>query len=107
MTKHSGGVGAYFRSHLSSILSQWKEGSHDFYLWIQVNRVVAPDLFVYMVYVAPVDSKHESESLFENLTTNIAKVQTLGGIVLLGGDFNARIAVLPNTIDINNLCELL
>jgi hypothetical protein len=41
------------------------------------------------------------------LATNIVEVQTLGGIVLLGGDFNARIAMLPNTINIKNLCELL
>jgi hypothetical protein len=60
-----------------------------------------------MVYVALVSSKHESESLFQNLVTNITEVQTLGGIILLGGDFNALIAVLPNTIDISDLCELL
>jgi hypothetical protein len=41
------------------------------------------------VCVAPIGSKHENESLFQNLVTNIAKVQTLGGIVLLGRDFNA------------------
>ncbi len=27
--------------------------------------------------------------------------------MLLGGDFNARITALLNTIDINDLCELL
>ncbi len=32
--KHCGGVVAYFRSHLSPNLSQWKEGSHDSYLWL-------------------------------------------------------------------------
>jgi hypothetical protein len=37
----------------------------------------------------------------------IAEVQTLGGIVLLGGDFNACIAALPDTIDTSDLCELL
>ncbi len=60
-----------------------------------------------MVYVAPVGSKHENESLFQNLATNIAKVQTLGGIILLGGDFNVHTTVLLNTIDSNDLCELL
>jgi sulfur relay (sulfurtransferase) DsrF/TusC family protein len=64
-------------------------------------------LFVYVVYVAPVGSKHENESLFQNLAIDIAKVQTLGGIILLGGDFNARTTALPNTIDTSNLCELL
>jgi hypothetical protein len=105
--KHSGGVIAYFRSHLSPNLSQWKEGNHDSYLWLRVNMSVAPDLFVCMVYVAPIGSKHESESLFQNLARDIIKVQTLGGIVLMGGDFNARTAALSNTIDINDLCELL
>ncbi len=62
--KHSGGVVAYFCSHLSPNLSQWKEGSHDSYLWLRVNMSVALDLFVCVVYVAPVGSKHESESLF-------------------------------------------
>jgi hypothetical protein len=61
--KHSEGVVAYFRSHLSPNLSQWKEGSHDSYLWLCVSRGVAFDLFVYEVYVTPISSKHESESL--------------------------------------------
>jgi hypothetical protein len=33
-----------------------------------------------MVYVAPIGSKHENESLFQNLVSDIAEVQTLGGI---------------------------
>jgi hypothetical protein len=53
------------------------------------------------VYVAPVGSKHESESLFQNLATDIAEVQTLGGIILLGEDFNAYTTTLPDTIDTN------
>ncbi len=105
--KHSGGVVAYFRSHVNLNLSQWKEGSHDSYLWLRVNRGVAPDLFVYVVCVAPVGSKHESESLFQNLVGDIAEVQTLGGIILMGGDFNARTVALSDTIDISDLCELL
>jgi hypothetical protein len=59
-----------------------------------------------MVYVTPVGSKHENESLFQNLAIDIIEVQTLGGIILLGGDFNAHTIVLPDTIDTNNLCEL-
>jgi hypothetical protein len=74
---------------------------------LQVNRGVAPNLFVCVVYIAPVGSKHEIESLFQNLEVDIVEVQTLGGIVLLGGDFNVRIVVLPNTIDTSDLCELL
>jgi endonuclease/exonuclease/phosphatase (EEP) superfamily protein YafD len=60
-----------------------------------------------VVYAAPVGSKHESESLFQNLARDIAEVQTLGGIILMGGDFNARTTTLLDTIDISNLCELL
>jgi hypothetical protein len=59
------------------------------------------------VYVAPIGSKHENESLFQNLVAHIVEVQTLGGIVLLGGDFNARTAALPDTLDTIDLCELL
>jgi hypothetical protein len=66
-----------------------------------------PDLFVCVVYIAPVGSKHENESLFQNLTGDIVEVQTLGGIVLMGRDFNARTAPLSDTIDISDLCELL
>jgi len=105
--KHNGGVVGYFRSHLSPNLSWWKERSHDSYIWLQVSMGVAPNLFVCVVYVAPVGSKHNSEYLFQNLTTNIAEVQNLGGIVLLGGDFNVCIAALLDTIDIDDLCELL
>jgi hypothetical protein len=105
--KHSGGVVVYFHNHLNPNLSQWKEGSHDYYLWIRVSRGVVLNLFVCMMYVAPVGSKHDNESLFQNLTTDIVEVQTLGRIVLLGEDFNARTVMLPNTINTSNLCELL
>jgi hypothetical protein len=44
--------------------------------------------------------------LFQNLAGNIVEVQTLGGIVLLGGDFNACTTALPNTIDTSGFCEL-
>jgi hypothetical protein len=59
------------------------------------------------VYAALVNFKHKIKSLFQNLAANITKVQTLGGIVLLGGDFNVRTTTLPYAIDINDLCELL
>jgi len=88
-------------------LSQWKEGSHDSYLWIWVSRGVALDSFVCVVYVALVSSKHENESLFQNLAANIVEVQTLGGIVLLGRDFNVHTTSLPDTINNSDLCELL
>jgi hypothetical protein len=83
------------------------EGNNDFYLWLWINRGAALDLFVCVVYIAPVNSKHERKSLFQNLIVDIAEVQTLGGIVLLGRNFNARTATLLDTIDTNNLCELL
>jgi hypothetical protein len=105
--KHSGGVAIYFHSHLNPNLSQWKEGSHNSYLWLRVNKDVAPNLFVCVVYIAPVGSKHESKSLFQNLVADIVEVRTLGGIILLGGDFNVRTTMLPNTIDASDLCELL
>jgi hypothetical protein len=66
-----------------------------------------PDLFVYVVYAAPIGSKHESKSLFQNMVANIIKIHILGGIRFLGGDFNVRIATLLNTIDTNAICELL
>jgi hypothetical protein len=59
------------------------------------------------VYIALIGSKHESKSLFQNLATDIIEVQTLRGIILLGGDFNARTVALPDTIDTSDLCELL
>jgi len=59
------------------------------------------------MYVAPIGSKHENESLFQNLVADITEVQTLGGIVLLGGDFNACTTSLPNTLDTSDLWELL
>jgi hypothetical protein len=67
-------VVVYFPNHLSPNLSQWKEGNHDYYLWLQVNKGAAPNLFVCVVYVALVGSKHESESLFQNLALDIVEV---------------------------------
>jgi hypothetical protein len=60
-----------------------------------------------VVYAALVGSKHENKSLFQNLVVDIVEVQTLGGIVQLGRDFNVHTATLLNTIDTSNLCELL
>jgi hypothetical protein len=40
------------------------------------------------------------------LVIDFAEVQTLGGIVLLGRDFNARTAALPDTIDTSDLYKL-
>ncbi len=65
------------------------------------------NLFVCVVYPALICSKHKSKSLFQNLVANIAEGQILRGMVLLGGDFNARTTVLPNTIDTSDLCEML
>jgi hypothetical protein len=67
----------------------------------------ALDLFFCVVYATPIGSKHKNESLFQNLATNIIEVQTLGGIILLGGDFNACTTMLLDTIDTTDLCELL
>jgi hypothetical protein len=105
--KQSGGAVAYFCSHLSPNLSQWKEGSHDSYLWLRVSRGAAPDLFVCVVYATPVGSKHESKSLFQNLAVDIVEVQIIGSIILLGGDFNTGTTTLPDTIDTSDLCEWL
>ncbi len=60
-----------------------------------------------MVYIALVGSKHKNKSLFQKLVTNIVEVQTLRGIVLLVRDFNSHTITLLDTIDINDLCELL
>jgi hypothetical protein len=105
--KHSGGVIVYFRNHLSPNLTQWKKGSHNYYLWLWVNKGAALDLFICVVYVALVGTKHKSESLFQNLVGDIIEVQTLRGIVLLRGEFNAHTTTLLDTIDTNNLCKLL
>jgi len=105
--KHSRGVVPYFHSHLNPNISQWKEGSHDSYLWLWVSKGATRDLFVCLVYITPVGSKHENESLFQNLSTDIAEIQTLRGIVLLGWHFNVRTTTLLNTNDTNKLCELL
>jgi hypothetical protein len=68
---------------------------------LRVSRGAAPDLFVCVVYIAPIGSKHENESLFQNLVIDIVKVQTLGGIILLGGDFHARTTTLLDTNFVN------
>jgi hypothetical protein len=46
-------------------------------IWVELGtweRVTAPDFFVCVVYVAPVGSKHKSESLLQNLVANIFEV---------------------------------
>jgi hypothetical protein len=85
--KHSEGVVAYFCTHFIPNLSQWKEGSHDSYLWLWVSRGDAFDLFACVVYIIPIGSKHESKSLFQNLAVNIVEVQTLRGHSTIGRGF--------------------
>ncbi len=60
-----------------------------------------------MVYTALIGSKHKSESLFQNLAVDIVEAQILGGIILLGGDFNVYTTTLLDTIDNNDICDLL
>jgi len=69
--KGGGGVAAYFHSHLNLNLSQWKEGIHNSYLLLRVNKGATLDLFVCMVYVTLVGFEHKSESLFQNLAVDI------------------------------------
>ncbi len=48
---------------------------------------VALDLFVCVVYVAPIGSKHKSKSLFQNLVVHIVEVQTFKGHSIIGRGF--------------------
>jgi hypothetical protein len=68
---------------------------------------VTTNLFVFVVYAVSVGSKHKNKSLFQYLVVDKAEVWTLGGVILVGKDFNAHITVLLNTIDTSDLCELL
>ncbi len=66
--KHSGVV-AYVHNHFNSNLSQWKERSHNSYLWLQVSKGATPDLFASVVYAAPIDFKHEKRILISKLNS--------------------------------------
>jgi hypothetical protein len=71
--KYKGGGGLLLTSIATSpqtYHSGWKEGSHNYYLLLRVNRGDALDLFVCVVYVTPVGSKHKNESLFQNLVVD-------------------------------------
>jgi hypothetical protein len=86
--KHRGGL--LFISATTSAQtchSGRKKGSHDSYLWLRVNRGVAPDLFVCVVYATFVGSKHKNEFMFQNLAINIVKVQKSKGHNIIGRGF--------------------
>ncbi len=68
---------------------------------------VLPLICLSLCCTLPLLGINTSKSLVENLIADIIKVQTLGSIVLLGGDFNAHATTLQDTIDTSNLYELL
>jgi hypothetical protein len=47
----------------------------------------APDLFIYMVYAAPIGYKHKNKSLFQNLASDIVEVQNSKGHNTTGKGF--------------------
>jgi len=100
-------MGGLLFTFVATLAQTCHNGKKETTILIYGYRGATPNLFVSMVYAAPVGSKHENKSLFQNLTIDIVEVQTLRGIILLGGDFNACTATLPNTIDTSDLCELL
>jgi hypothetical protein len=101
--KHSGGVLLIFAATSSQIRHS---GRKEAMILIYGYGLVEVMPLIYL-YVAPIGFKHKNESFFQNLVGDIVEVQIVGGIVLLGEDFNAHIVALPDTTDINDLCELL
>lgn len=92
----SGGLVCYVKRHLSKYITQWKASADASLLWLKFDKALglSQHLFVCLAYVWPEKSTHynhpQATQPFDTLSEDIAEIYSLGGEVLLTGDFNAR-----------------
>ena len=100
----SGGLACYVKDHLSRHVKQWKKSDDASLLWLQFDKAVGfhKDLFLCLTYIWPEGATHYehpcSINAFDTMTEDVAEIYSIGGLVLLAGDFNARTAAREDYI---------
>jgi exonuclease III len=91
-----GGTRIYLRSSLQPFASLWRISCDGDLLWIRLNLPTSSQpLFIASVYIRP----GAPPSFFETLEADINDASVLGDVIL-GGDFNARIAAKDASGDV-------
>ncbi len=112
--RNKGGVAAYVKADLAGDVSHWKAAADGSYLWLRIKRnsTALPDIFVCIAYIAPLSSVahsrfHALPDPVQRIYDDVATVKSLGGLVLLAGDFNARTRENPDYVRCADLADVL
>ena len=103
--RSSGGIVCYFRQKFNNAI-QVIQSKHDDLLWIRFKKdsfSINRDIYLGIVYIIPANStslNHRTDS-FQTLQEEIDEFSQKGDIIL-GGDFNSRIGLLPDYIEDDN-----
>ena len=92
-----GGVAAYIRSDFPHPVTAWRSRDVDGVLWIILQAPTCP-LYLGICYLSPARSggcPNDVGSWFHRLSNDIVEARVLGRVIL-AGDFNARVATLPD-----------
>ena len=108
----SGWSACYVKQQLAPFVKQWNASPDASLLWLQLDKSIdfERDLFICLTYVWHEGSSHYSHHLavdaFDALAEDVAEIYSMGGHVLLCGDFNARTAdkedFVHNSIQFNS-----
>jgi Reverse transcriptase (RNA-dependent DNA polymerase) len=98
-----GGVAAYFSPEFCSNVHVWRSRASDGVLWLKIIMHPSP-VFLSVVYLPPSTSggsTNDANGWFSRLENDIIAARALG-VVLVGGDLNARIGTLPDYPDVSD-----
>ena len=103
--RNSGGIVLFYKESLRKIVKPQKKAKN--MLWIKLDKEglnIEKDLYIGTVYNSPISSsytKKQNLDFFTDLQTKIASL-TNNDYLIIGGDFNARTAKIPDYIDENH-----
>ena len=95
----SGVILVWYKGDLCHQISPVKQGkSHIWLRLAQTLGIADRELYLYAMYIHPVDSPYFEEYIFDTLHSEIADFQAQGN-VLLTGDLNGRTGIEPDVMD--------
>lgn len=100
--RSSGGILCYLKQKFNTAVDLVKS-RHDDLLWIKFKKehfTIDRDIYLCIVYIIPENStslRHRTDS-FEILKLEIDEFSKIGDIII-GGDFNSRIGLLPDFVE--------
>ena len=96
--RKSGGIGIFVKNSIHHLLTEIPTEC-EYVLWFKINRNLfnaAEDVYFGTVYVPPDNTKFFSREIFDMFCNEVDHFTTNNQYVVLLGDFNARIGLLPD-----------